>query len=280
VISSKKLVANSPKNKNMKIKKIIKEKVHGWPYSLALSMYWLVNKRKKNRIIYPHGNHWKIKNIGVKKESYCTPDAKSGYKRGSNQMRKIKLKRYTLNNYVEIEKNDTVVDVGAFVGEFSSPASEVASRVISIEPSPVSASCLRHNAKKENVLVVEKAISEVEKKVEFKIGKDLSDSSFINVDSKEVEKIEKVESVKLSSLMHEIGVEKIDFLKVDGEGAEPEIIRSAENIRISKCAIDCTKERNEKSTKKSIINELKKRSMEIKVGGPENMIVFGRKSIS
>lgn len=48
--------------------------------------------------------------------------------------------------------------------------------------------------------------------------------------------------------MLELGVEKIDFLKIDAEGAEPEVLEGTPLCRVKKVAVDCSPERFGKTT--------------------------------
>ncbi len=165
------------------------------------------------------------------------------------------MKRYSLKGFLSVEEGDFILDIGAFIGEFSIPASKKARKVIAIEPDKRSFECLTDNIKnKMNIFESNDLAWKIDKKITFKSGMNSTDSSTMNVDSSEIEEEKKIDALKIDSILREEREEKIDFLKVDAEGAEPEVLRGAQNTRIKKCAIDCGKERYGESTKRRLSN--------------------------
>jgi len=81
----------------------------------------------------------------------------------------------------------------------------------------------------------------------------------------------------LDDFIREIDISQIDFLKIDAEGAEPEVLKGSNKLRISKLAIDAGNERNGESTVEEVSNILKNRGYEIKV---DNGVVFARSIVS
>jgi len=136
-----------------------------------------------------------------------------------------------------LEEGDVVVDIGANIGMFTRRALEKgASRVISFEPISHTFSCLVDN---------EGLLAECHK---IAIGKNLSVCSFAIPDNisnlgggsredllenREKVKIEKCVCMGLEDLWN-LGIlpEKIDFLKIDCEGGEKEIIESITDERL------------------------------------------------
>ncbi len=188
-----------------------------------------------------------------------------------------KMRRYTLEGFADVKAGDFVLDIGAFVGEFSVPASKKARKVVAAEPDTDSFYCLTHNAHpKENLFCENKLFWEENGEVEFKIGGDPTDNSVINIDSGDaVDK--KMEAVTIDSFMRGNNSEEIDFLKVDAEGAEPQVLKGAGETRVKKCAIDCSKEKHGESTKEEVVQILSEWGLEVRVdvGGHEK-VVFGR----
>jgi len=241
-------------------------------YAILASIYWTIHPNIETRLIFPKDNCWTV----------WTPDEKwytlrESISRGSKSHQKTKFDRYQHGDFVFVEESDIVVDVGAFLGEFSIPASEVGTEVIAIEPDPRTFNCLKKQASKlKNVNPYQILLGEKTKEVNFKSATDPTESSFIDVDAGDYKQIE-IETKRLDDFIREIDISQIDFLKIDAEGAEPEVLKGSNKLRISKLAIDAGNERNGESTVEEVSNILKNRGYEIKV---DNGVVFARSIVS
>jgi FkbM family methyltransferase len=103
--------------------------------------------------------------------------------RGSNRRREQKYSRYNYDGFCTVEEHDVVVDVGAFVGEFTVPASSKAQRIIAIEPDPDSFECLALQTEHQtNITAVNELAHEESKTVPFRSATDGSESSIFEVD--------------------------------------------------------------------------------------------------
>lgn len=124
------------------------------------------------------------------------------------------------------------VDVGANLGFQSVPASRAASLVISIEASPSIARLLSEGASRNgrsNILVVNKACSSEKGKVSLFISatnnQGMNSLSSVNANSKTCVE---VEADTLDNILSEIGVKRVDVIKIDTEGAELCVLRGME----------------------------------------------------
>ncbi len=134
---------------------------------------------------------------------------------------------------VEISKGDTVIDCGAHVGVLTRYAlDQGAARVVSIEPDPANILCLRRNFAKEiaagTVLLVEKGVWNEVAEIQFE--HDVHDSSrhtFHHQPDAEVQSIS-IPVEPLDQIVEELGIEKVDFIKMDIEGAEREALEGAQ----------------------------------------------------
>ena len=128
----------------------------------------------------------------------------------------------------EIKSTDTVVDVGAYIGDFTIFAARKArqGRVLAIEPFPDNYNLLQKNIRinnLRNVIAINKALSDENGTEKIYIAKINSGGhstvkEYISGDSLEVR------SVTLSRIITDYKVKKIDFLKMDCEGAEYKIL--------------------------------------------------------
>lgn len=83
----------------------------------------------------------------------------------------------------------------------------------------------------------------------------------------EIESISKVKAVRLDNLIHNLGLNRIDFLKIDAEGAEPEVLEGAKDFlnNIRKIAVDCTPERFGKTTSSKVNDILSSQGFQTRV---------------
>lgn len=130
-----------------------------------------------------------------------------------------------------VRKGDIVIDCGAHVGIFTHKALERgAAKVIAIEPEPVNAQCLRRNFSPEisagRVLVVEKGVWSKPGSLELSLGASNSGTGSMVRKDGEGDKV----TVPVDTLDHivaELGLPRVDFIKMDIEGAEREALRGA-----------------------------------------------------
>lgn len=185
-----------------------------------------------------------------------------------SQERRNRVERYTLDGFVKIQPDDILIEVGGFTGEFTVPASQIADRIYSFEPDPITADCLRYNLRKEtHAEVVNAAAWNKNGTMRLLTGGHPSDHSLIGLDSGSVEKEVEVQSIRIDTFAAEHEIESIDFLKLDAEGGEPEVLKGAENINIQKMAIDCTPERNGESSAEQVREYLSNRGYDIRMKG-------------
>jgi FkbM family methyltransferase len=138
---------------------------------------------------------------------------------------------------VAVKSGDVVLDCGANVGVFTRTALDRGARlVVAIEPAPGTVECLRRNFEKEiaggRVIVVPKGVWDHPDVLELAEGGDgntTGDSFVVGQDRKN--KV-KVPLTTIDLLAAELGLQRVDFIKMDIEGAEKEALRgAAETIR-------------------------------------------------
>ena len=130
-----------------------------------------------------------------------------------------------------LRRGDVFVDVGANIGLFTLKAATIVSRVVAAEPGADAGQQLKQNLALNaftNVTIVPKAISDaVGKAVLFHnpLGDDPQAFSLIN-DGTSTES-EEVEITTLDNLVADAGVDRVDCIKIDVEGAEDRVIGGA-----------------------------------------------------
>lgn len=142
---------------------------------------------------------------------------------------------------------DVIIDIGAGVGEFTRWCCDAGARVIAFEPDPLAFACLERNcAPCAEVRAFPLALWKERADLRLHASKDTSESSLIE-DGKANARFTDVEAWPLDSVPAVSILPVIDFMKVDGEGVEPEIlaggIRTLRRTRVLAVDVSATDKR-------------------------------------
>lgn len=138
--------------------------------------------------------------------------------------------------FYHIKKGDVVVDAGANVGMFTVKAAESVGengKVVAVEPVEENFRLLEKNVAYrnfDNVTLVKKALGAYKGKAKFIVSK-LSGTHQVKdvIKEPELPKNEvEIEMTTLGDICKELNLHRIDFLKLDIEGAELEALKGAE----------------------------------------------------
>jgi FkbM family methyltransferase len=152
-----------------------------------------------------------------------------------------------------LARNMTVIDIGANQGFFSLYAASLGATVYAFEPCVDSFKILQWNVSKNGlegcVKMFNAAVTNKQGKVDLFVGLDTSGEVLLATASTSEEnagaagvQTRSVESVTLDSLLGDLHIEKCDFLKIDCEGAEYEILASTSQesfSKIARIAVEC-----------------------------------------
>lgn len=130
-----------------------------------------------------------------------------------------------------IAEAEVIFDVGANFGAFAIPFARLAphARVFAFEPNPQTALALRENLQRNgvtNVTVVEAAVSDREGQLIFSDTADPATNRILTGGGEGV----RVTALTIESFCLEHGIDRIDFLKIDVEGAELSVLEGARNL--------------------------------------------------
>jgi len=184
---------------------------------------------------------------------------------GQNPQTRV-LNKYQLEGFVEVEPGDFVVDVGSFIGEFARESRNITGHVVALEPDPINYAVCKMNLSDVPVCQIA-AWSETGQKP-FNTATDTSESSILGTDTADVRSIEKVRTSRLDELFDE----RVNFVKIEAEGAEPEVVQGMEGILPEKVAVECSPEREDDSPAEEVTDMLESRGYTVK---EKEMIVFG-----
>lgn len=132
--------------------------------------------------------------------------------------------KYTGGTGYVPREGDVVVDVGAGIGEFTLWCADAGAQVVAFEPDPLAFACLQRNtAGRDGVQVFPYALWKERADLRLHGSPDTTESSLIE-DGRANSRLADVEAWPLDLLPVIVKLPVIDFMKVDGEGVEPEIL--------------------------------------------------------
>lgn len=152
------------------------------------------------------------------------------------QVKSIFSKKKYINEFVSIVPNSVVVDVGANHGAFTVFAAQWAEKVFAFEPEPENYRLLCANIELndlKNVTPFRMAMTKERGKRNFYVA-EKQHSGCHSFFLERYEKTIEVKTLSIADLIEQESLTKIDFLKLDCEGSEIEIIEglSLENAKM------------------------------------------------
>ena len=130
-----------------------------------------------------------------------------------------------------VRPGDIVFDCGAHVGVFTAKALELgAEKVVAIDPDPTQVECLKRNFREEidagRVIVVPKGVWSSSGTMMLSLGTGNSGtSSLLDNEGEQVE----VAVTTIDRLVAELDLPRVDYIKLDIEGAEREALKGAQH---------------------------------------------------
>lgn len=138
-------------------------------------------------------------------------------------------KNYT-KDFVPITKDSIVVDVGAHIGSFSIMVARSAYKVLAFEPEPNNYQMLKKNVELnhlKNVSIFEMAVSGMSGNQDIYTyqGGSSADYSLYKTGMMNI-KMGRIPAISIEDIIKRGDLPRIDFLKLDCEGAEHDILRN------------------------------------------------------
>jgi FkbM family methyltransferase len=139
--------------------------------------------------------------------------------------------------YHMFKKGDTVIDAGANVGIFTVKAAKTVGKqgkVVAIEPSEDSLKFLEENIKTnrlKNVIIVPEGLWDKKGQKKFYLSSMPASNSLIY--KEHLDKFSEIKVDTLDNLLKRIRIKKVDFIKMDIEGAEIKALKGAEQTLIN-----------------------------------------------
>jgi FkbM family methyltransferase len=161
----------------------------------------------------PRGRYWTVKNDRFLRFTLAEQDLQIYGSDGSS-----------------VHPGDVVLDCGANVGVFTRTAlSRGARLVVAIEPAPTTVECLRRNFAREiaagTVIVSPKGVWDRVDTLELALGGDGNTTGNSFVFGRSLQDKVKVPLTTIDLLVDELHLTRVDFIKMDIEGAEKQALR-------------------------------------------------------
>ncbi len=194
-------------------------------------------------------------NVISDKEIVVTP---SGYRvsrflKGFDHAADRQWDRYGVDQLTKRCQIDSVLDVGANIGEFTKACiNRSVGTVYAFEPDEVPLACLKVNITSDTVKIYGFPLGEVNETRLFYSAPKNADSSLIKPRTKSKKKL--IDIYTLDSIPFSFGESNSVLLKMDAEGAEPEVLKGATLTlaKIKWVAIDVGPEREGKGTYREV----------------------------
>jgi len=141
-----------------------------------------------------------------------------------------------------LHEGSVMIDIGAHIGYYSILSSQVvgpSGRIVAVEPNPETVPRLRKNlalSRASNVVVQDVACTDKETTLTFYQASirntgasSISESNAGIADHAETARSVKVRGRTLDSIVQELALRRVDFVKIDTEGAEVQVLRGMKN---------------------------------------------------
>ncbi|MGM0583629.1 MAG: FkbM family methyltransferase [Pseudomonadota bacterium] len=195
--------------------------------------------------------------IEVDGETFLAPGPRRWrlYRRGVEARLEAVAARYGLAGLSPREPGEWAVDVGGYMGEWSLHMLRRGFRVLAIEPDPEAARCLKANLTRHAPQGAEwlhdpRVALDAPREVTFHSAPSNADGSIFASD-KHASRALTLQGERLDAILAErIGEARAGVLKMDAEGAEPEVLAGAPELlgRLRRVGIDAGAERAGDST--------------------------------
>ncbi|MCG6903111.1 MAG: FkbM family methyltransferase [Rhodobacter sp.] len=189
------------------------------------------------------------------------------------------FRHFAIDSTVTLGAGDTVIDIGANVGEFSLGAAARGANVLAIEGDPTVFDCLRRNVADTPAITARQGLVwKLREELTFYSAPAKADSSIFKPTDRQNFTTVTLQAHPLDELAD--GLDGIDLIKCDAEGAEPEVLEGAGQVlkRTRQIALDTGPERMGAETGDACARILKQHGFQVSHSQKGRKITFGIRS--
>jgi FkbM family methyltransferase len=153
--------------------------------------------------------------------------------------------------------SDTVVEAGTYWGKDTALFAKLSDQVVSFEPSPRNYSIAEKKLKRfKNVKLINEGLWNEGDQIEIQYANNPNDDGFLE---DEAAASKDGDTIPVNTIRHytdQLGIDSIDFLKVEAEGAEPEVIEGLGDLRPRDIVVNTGEERDGEPTGRQVMELL------------------------
>ncbi|MEM6538969.1 MAG: FkbM family methyltransferase [Pseudomonadota bacterium] len=171
-------------------------------------------------------------------------------------------REYGVGRHIDLTQRSTVLDIGANAGEFAHIARQHGSRIFCCEPDPSAFRCLEQNVRTlSNVKTRSLAIWHSTGTIDIGLAPDRADTSFFEQSGERVS----VPSMSIDDFIETEQIDRIDLIKCDAEGAEPEVLDGLDRhaSKVGVIALDTGPERQGQRTNEACAERLRSKGFDV-----------------
>lgn len=173
------------------------------------------------------------------------------------------------------EPSDTVIEAGVYKGRDTAMFAKLADNVIGFEPSPRNYQKAKNNLKRyNNIALLNEGLWNKKDELEIQYSSEDYDDGFLDLDSENTTSAENISANTLEEYVDRLNIDEVNFVKIEAEGAEPEIIEGMGEIRPEKIAVNADEERGGESTSKEVIDLLQSRGYNLVAASRGHILYF------
>ncbi|MEM1386759.1 MAG: FkbM family methyltransferase [Pseudomonadota bacterium] len=179
--------------------------------------------------VSPDGDGYRVETEG---KAFHVPSALvwRQYRRGWAERQARLLREFGIGIAVDLGPSDTVLDVGANVGDFAVATAERCARVIAVDGDPAVVACLKRNIDAaDNILALCHVLWKEAGPLTFHSAPSKSDSSIFQPPGEDSTALV-IDATTLDLLAETHGIDQLAVLKMDAEGAEPEVLEGGKAL--------------------------------------------------
>lgn len=132
---------------------------------------------------------------------------------------------------VRVQKDDVVIDAGAWIGDFSAYASSKNAITYAFEPTSKIFQTLCQTAEMNGkIYPINKGLGDQECEIDIFVNNENSGANSFVITSEDSTVKEKITITTLDKFVEENNLKRVDFIKADIEGAERDMLKGAKNV--------------------------------------------------